>query len=195
MNGDRSKRTPIPACILAAAGAALLGLATPVSANTVYKWTDENGVPNYSDNPPQNREYEKIEMGTNGARQPQQSQSDQEQDAEEEEEAAGAAAAINISEAEIQVEQLEQKVERAKEVYEKARQNRVKGEQIRLGSEQNYVRYLERIENLKEQEQAAKERLENLRGQLEEARSRLEDLREQKRKAQEQGGAGGEDQG
>ncbi len=191
MNGDRFKRTPIPISILTAAGAALVLFAVPAPAGTVYKWTDENGVPNYSDNPPEGRDYEKIEMETSGTRQvpeaqaePEESESDQTSPAD-----------VDISEAEIQVEQLEQKVERAQEVYEKARQNRVKGEQMRLGSEQNYVRYLERIENLKKQEQAAQERLEKLRSQLEEARSRLEDLREQKRKAQQQGGAGGADEG
>jgi len=186
MNGDRSKRTPVPLSILAAAGAALGLFAVPAPAGTIYKWTDENGVPHYSDNPPQGREYEKIEVGTSGARRPQQSQSDPGQEADGQEDGTSATD-VNISEAEIQVEQLEQKVERAKEVYEKARQNRVKGEQIRLGSEQNYVRYLERIENLEKQEQAAKKRLDNLREQLEEARSRLEDLREQKRKAQQDG--------
>ncbi|KPV39767.1 hypothetical protein AN478_10485 [Thiohalorhabdus denitrificans] len=67
-------------------------------------------------------------------------------------------------------------------MYEQARENRIEGEKVRLGNEQNYVRYLERIEGLKEEEEQAKKQLEELRRKLEEARSRLQELRQ---KAQE----------
>lgn len=163
----------------------LLTVAGPATAGTIYKWTDEDGVTHYSDNPPQGREYQKLEMDTAGPRPSPDSKAQKKGKSEEDGEVS--ATDVNISEAEIAVQRLEEKVQRAQEIYEKARQNRIKGEQIRLGSEQNYVRYLERIENLKQQEQAAKKRLENLRSQLQEARSRLEKLREQKRKAQESG--------
>jgi len=155
----------------------LLALAGPAAAMTVYKWTDDQGVVHYGDAPPPGVEAEQLELKGNRTR-PSPDQEEAEDEAKEEK--APQAADVNITKAEIQVRKLERRVEQARKVYEQARQNRVEGEKVRLGSEQNYVRYLERIENLKAEEEQARKRLEDLRGQLEKARSRLEKLREKK---------------
>jgi chromosome segregation ATPase len=163
------------------AAALLLFLAGPAAAMTVYKWTDDQGVVHYGDAPPPGVEAERLELKGSRTRP---SPDKEEGKDQAEEDKAPEAADVNITQAEIQVRKLEKRVEQARKVYEQARQNRVEGEKVRLGSEQNYVRYLERIENLKAEEEQARKRLEDLRGQLEKARSRLEKLRE--KQAQEE---------
>ncbi|SCX98541.1 DUF4124 domain-containing protein [Thiohalorhabdus denitrificans] len=154
-------------------------LAVPATAATVYKWTDEDGTVHYSDAPPPGQQdVERLEIES-GAPRP---EVGQEQESEPDQEEDGGAADVNISEAEIQAKKLEDQVEKARQIYEQARENRIEGEKVRLGNEQNYVRYLERIEGLKEEEEQAKKQLEELRRKLEEARSRLQELRQ---KAQE----------
>jgi len=162
------------ACLLAGG---LLGLGAAAQAATVYKWTDDKGVVHYGDAPPPGKasEAERLQLESTGTR-PEPSRQDK---AEKDKDEGPKATDVNITQAEIQVQKLEKQVNQARQVYEQARQNRMEGEKVRLGSEQNYVRYLERIDNLKQQEEAAKERLEDLRTQLEEARSRLEKLKEQ----------------
>ncbi len=162
---------------LAVAGALLGLIAGTVTATTIFKWTDEEGKVHYSDSPPKGQDYQTFELDTSGAQKPAENAT-QSDEASQEEASAVSATEINLTEAKIRVRKLEQKVQQAQSLYEKARKNRIEGERIRLGSEQNYVRYLERIEKLKQQEKAAKERLDRLRSQLEQAQRRLQKLQE-----------------
>lgn len=177
------RTTPFLQSLIAAAVIAAWALAGAAQAATVYKWTDEQGATHYSDTPPPGKEDEakRMELDISGPR-----PSAEPQQPEEEGDGAPSAEDVNVTQAEIQVQQLEEQVQKARQVYEQARENRMEGENVRKGSEQNYVRYLERIENLREQEEAAKDRLETLRSQLEEAQARLEKLKEQKAQQDQQ---------
>jgi len=181
-------RIPLPLrSLIAALVIGAVGLAGGVQAATVFKWTDDKGVTHYSDSPPPGKadEAERLELEATGPR----PAPDRQQTEDKEEDGAPEAEDVNVTQAEIEVQKLEQKVAEARQVYEQARENRIEGEKVRKGSEQNYVRYLERIENLRNQEEAAKERLDNLRTQLEKARSRLEKLKQKKKQAQQEEGA------
>ncbi|HKL78341.1 MAG TPA: DUF4124 domain-containing protein [Gammaproteobacteria bacterium] len=161
-----------------AGAAALCLLAGPAAAMTVYKWTDDQGVVHYSDAPPPGRDAQRLELEGSRPR-PSAEQSAEPEEAKEEK-GPPEALDVNITQAELQVDKLEQQVEQARKLYEQARENRIEGEKIRKGSEQNYVRYLERIERLKSEEERTQENLEKLQEKLEQARARLEELREKK---------------
>ncbi|HKJ71888.1 MAG TPA: DUF4124 domain-containing protein [Gammaproteobacteria bacterium] len=177
-------RTP-SSPLLALAAVLLCGAWGSALGATAYKWTDDQGVVHYGDEPPSGKghQVEKLQLESSGTRPSPDSQKSKDQDK------APTASDVNITQAQIQVKKLEQQVEHARQVYQQARDNRMQGEKVRKGSEQNYVRYLERIDKLKQQEQQAKDNLDSLRSTLEDARSRLDKLKEQK--AQQDQGAPG----
>jgi hypothetical protein len=159
----------------------------PAAGRTVYQWTDDQGVTHFSDTAPENRDYEKLELegGVSVSR------PDEGAQAAEDGGPTGSPAdqngtrdgdlseAINLDEARLRVQKLEERVANARRQYQQARQNRIEGENVRLGSERNYVRYLERIKKLKAREAKAQQQLEDLQEQLKQARQRLQELQSQ----------------
>lgn len=154
-----------------------LTLALPAAGRTVYQWTDEAGVTHFGDTPPAGQDYQTREMeGGAPPGQPEGGESTADKSGPEADGGADLTEAINLDEARLRLEKLAERVANARRQYEQARRNRVEGEETRLGSERNYVRYLERIKQLKAREAQARQQLQDLQQQLEAARKRLEEM-------------------
>lgn len=168
-------------------GVLLLGLliAWPAAARTVYQWTDDQGLTHFSDTPPEDRDYRAVEVeGGLPADEPDDAQEARGGDSDGDvagqgEEEGNLAEDINLDEARLRVERIEERVAKARRQYQQARRNRIEGEQVRYGNEQNYVRYLERIQELQARESRAEQQLRDLQQQLEAARERLRELESQ----------------
>lgn len=60
----------LPTAILALALALALCCAGTASATEVYRWTDDKGVTHYSDTPPANKNYERVNVRTGKVSEP-----------------------------------------------------------------------------------------------------------------------------
>jgi hypothetical protein len=155
-----------------------LGLlvALPAGAGTIYRWTDEAGVPHYGDTAPPDRSYQALPVeDAPAAHRP--SEGGEAQSGEKAGADTGPDRSTRLERTRRRVRELAQQVAAARRRFEQARRDRREGEAVRYGSEQNYRRYLERIQGLRVREAKARQRWADLRQQLKQARQRLAELR------------------